>query len=87
MPVEDFTVEAEGTTMPLLSAPLKATKMGDHIGDEELDEYVVRVKWLATLPREEAVWEKGFFANQNTACHLRRPEVIARLSEIFGVGD
>lgn len=85
--VEDFTVEVDGAAIPILSAPLKATKMGEHAGDEELDEYVVRVKWLKTLPREEAVWEKGFFANQNTACQLRRPELIARLSEIFGVTE
>ncbi len=59
--------------------------MGIYVGNTEMDEYVVRVKWLATVARDEAKWEKGFFANQNTACQLRRPELISRLTNLFGV--
>ena len=87
VPVEDFRVNVDGREVPILDAPLKASTMGSHVGDQELNEYVVRVKWLATVPREQAVWEKGFFANQHTACQLRRPDVIARLSELFGVEE
>lgn len=87
VPVEDFRVDLDGTETPILSAPLNAPAMGAHVGDEELDEYLVRIKWLATVPLDKAVWEKGFFANQNTACQLRRPEVIARLCDIFGIAE
>ncbi len=85
VPVEKFSVDVDGTETPILSAPLEATEMGIYVGNTEMDEYVVRVKWLATVARDEAKWEKGFFANQNTACQLRRPELISRLTNLFGV--
>lgn len=36
--------------------------------DEEKAEYVVRVKWLKTIPEKSAIKELGFFGNQNTVC-------------------
>ena len=85
MPVEEFRVDIDGDKIRLLDAQLDATEMDKHVGDPELDEYVVPIRWIETRPLEEAVWETGFFANQNTVCKLRRPELIPRLEEIFGV--
>ena len=45
--------------------------MDEGVDAPETSEYVVRVKWLKTLPQSEAVWETGMFANQNTACRLQ----------------
>ncbi len=69
--ISDFQVEINDISMPLLEAPLVAQKMGDGADDDVSSEYVVRVKWLRTLPVEQALWEKGMFANQNTACRLQ----------------
>lgn len=38
------------------------------IDDEEKAEYVVKVKWLKTVPEKSAIKEFGFFGNQNTVC-------------------
>lgn len=46
-------------------------------------EYVVPVRWLASYPRDRAYWEKGMFANQNSACKLRQEFTLDRLSQHF----
>ena len=67
----------------IVKAGLAATKMGEFVDDPEKSEYVVRVQWTKTVPRSKAIWEKGMFANQNTACALRssftRDRVMTRL--------
>lgn len=83
VPVNDAKVLVNGAEVPLLEAPLKAPKMDDFAGDAEKSEHVVLISWTKTLPADQAVWEKGMFANQNTACALRsgftRERVLARL--------
>ena len=83
LPVRDFTVEIDGKILPILDAPLTAPKMYDNAEDPELSEYLVRVEWIKTLPREKAIWETGMFANQNTACRLRNRFTLERLMEHF----
>lgn len=53
--------------------------------DPEVTEMVVLVKWLGTRPLEEAVWEKGLFANQLTACRLRDKHTITTVESAFGL--
>jgi hypothetical protein len=43
------------------------------------------VDWVKTLPQGQAIWEKGMFANQNTAARLRDPFTLERLIEAFGL--
>jgi hypothetical protein len=82
--VRDFTVEIDGEMIPILEAPhLVATRMDKNADDPELSEYLVRVEWIKTLPREEAIWETGMFANQNTVCRLRNKFTLERLSKHF----
>jgi hypothetical protein len=47
--------------------------------------FIVRVEWVKTLPREQAIWEKGMFANQNTGVRLRDQFTLERLIERFGL--
>ncbi len=82
--IRDFEVEVDGATMPILQAPLQATNMEEDADDPERAEYLVRVRWVATRPREEAFWEKGMFANQNVVAKLRQPFTLQRLTEAFG---
>ena len=74
-------------TVPILSAPLQAPDMGEHAGEPEKTEYLVRVRWQKTVPKEQAIWEKGMFANQNSACRLRNQFTLDRLIERFGLGE
>jgi hypothetical protein len=83
--VNDFEVEVDGVTMPILQADLKAPNMGEEADDPEQSEYLARVRWLDTRPREQAVWEKGMFANQNVVAKLRQPFTLQRLAEVLRV--
>jgi len=85
--VRDFEVEVDGVRMNILDAPLQATNMGWDADDPALCEYLVRVEWIDVRPREEAVWEKGMFANQNVVAKLRQPFTLQRLGELFEVSN
>jgi hypothetical protein len=85
VPIDDFDVEVDGKTVPILQAPLQAPSMGEEADDPERSEYLARVDWLDTRPREQAIWEKGMFANQNVVAKLRQPFTLQRLAEVFRV--
>ena len=42
---------------------------------------------LTTVPIEQAYWEKGMFANQNSACKLRQEFTLQRLAQHFDLGE
>ena len=80
--VNDFTVDLDGQTVPILQAPLNANMAAD-ADDLEQSEYVARVRWIDARPSDQAVWEKGMFANQNVVAKLRQPFTLQRLAELF----
>ena len=82
-PISEFSVEIDGRTVPLLQAPLVAKNMGEFAADPERGERVVRVKWIKAVPRDQAVWEKGMFATQNSAARLRNRFTLERLADRF----
>ena len=90
-PINEFTVTlSDGRVVPILQAPLDDPSIGDDADDPEKAEHLVRVHWLTTRTPDQAVWEPGFFANQNTACRLQGEKgefTIARLTEIFGLDE
>ncbi len=82
--ISDFRVNVNGVSYPLLLAPgFRATWLGESADDPDHAERVVAVNWEATVPEDEAIWDTGMFANQNTACQLRSPltrtTVLSRL--------
>lgn len=86
--VRKFDVEVDGVPTSILDAPgLKAPNMGWDADDPEQCEYLARVEWIDVRPREDAVWEKGMFANQNVVAKLRQPFTLQRLSEVFDVAS
>lgn len=84
---DQASVDVEGVSTPLAQLPLTATYR--HKGDEadEAAEWVVPVEWTKTVPKEEAFWKNGMFANQNTAAKLRQQFTIKEVSEAFGLDD
>jgi hypothetical protein len=84
--VKDFKVSTN-LDLPILEADLTASMMGENADDEELSEYLVRIDWIKTVPLDQPVWEKGMFANQNSACKLRNKFTIERLSALFNLDD
>lgn len=83
--VTDVTIPQDGKMVPLLDLPLQAPKMRETAHDPELAERVVRVQWIKALPREQAIWEKGMFANQNSATAMRSRFTLERLTQRFGL--
>jgi hypothetical protein len=59
----------------------------DQLVTPENDEYVVPVRWYVANPKEQAFWQKGMFANQNSACKLRQEFTIERLAQHFRLED
>ncbi|SDL36851.1 hypothetical protein [Streptomyces indicus] len=55
------------------------------VGGEDRCEWIVPVTWEASVPRAEALWRTGFFANQNSACKLRACFTIDEVSRHFGI--
>jgi hypothetical protein len=87
-PFQEAVLPGDGQAVKLASQPLKGAY--EHLSVPEEDdplEYVVPVRWLATRPREQAVWRKGMFANQNSACKLRNRFTLQVLAEEFGLDD
>jgi hypothetical protein len=85
--IRDFVVSSNGKTIPLLSAPLTASKMDEFADDPDKAECVVRVDWLRTVPRDQAYWEKGLFAKQHSACRLRNRFTIEKVTQHFDLTE
>ena len=85
--VKDFTVLVNGQQVPILNVPLVAPKMDEYADDLDKSEYLVRVKWIKTVPINEAYWEKGLFTNPNIVCQMNDSSTIQRLSQHFGLND
>lgn len=87
---DDAHVEVEGQWVALAMQPLAgnyhhATATGPE-GDD-IAEWVIPVRWADAVPAAEAFWEKGMFANQNSACKLRQEFTLDRLSSHFRLKD
>jgi hypothetical protein len=80
----DFMVEAEHGAVPYLDVA-SAPMAGQNADDEALAEWVVPVHWLDARPKEDAVKDKDFFANQNTAVKLTHGYTLSKLEREFDV--
>jgi hypothetical protein len=50
-------------------------------------EYVIPVRWIDVLDQPDAYWEKGMFANENSACKLRQQFTLDRLAARFNLTE
>ncbi|SEH11525.1 Protein of unknown function DUF91 [Natronorubrum sediminis] len=85
-PAPEFMVDVEGEEdeIPITEAPLEGDLSKDS-EDPDLREYLIGVDWIETRDIEDAFWEKGLYANQNTVTKLRDQQTLDRLYEVFGV--
>jgi hypothetical protein len=68
----------------LLDEELEAPAMDRARDDPDRREYVVCVRWLVAVSREEAFWIPGLYANENSVTKLRDSWTLQRLREVFG---
>jgi hypothetical protein len=80
---KDFLVEEAGRQVPITQVA-NADMARDGTTDPELAEWVVPVTWISAVPREQAIKDSDFFANQNCAVRLTHGYTIKRLTEAFG---
>ena len=80
-----FTIEdSNGATIPITELELEA----QDAFDESHGEYFVPVNWIKVVDLQDAVWERGFFANQHTVSRPRDPRwgfTVDRLKSLWGV--
>lgn len=87
-PVDEFKVNVDGKEVRLVDLDVKAKGMRKLNEDPEKAEYLVKVKWIKTVPESQAIKEKGFFGNQNTVARPRTPKwehTVERLKKRFGL--
>ncbi|OGX08029.1 MAG: hypothetical protein A2Z88_07810 [Omnitrophica WOR_2 bacterium GWA2_47_8] len=71
---------------PLLELNLKCKRMSDNSNNEQKSEYVCLVKWVKTVPRNEAKWKSGLFTSQHVRSSLdAQPDTIGFIEEQFKV--
>jgi hypothetical protein len=85
VPARDFTVSVNGHHVPFTEAPHSAPELTTRAAllDDDETEWIVSVRWLATVPRDQAISFKGRYGNQNSATRLThvltRETVLERL--------
>jgi hypothetical protein len=82
-PAGSFNIMTSSGEVPVLKAT-KGSKY--HNDDPEKCEYFVPVRWLQTLPLDQAVHEVGLFGSQHTICKPTTPKwrhTVERLKERF----
>ena len=58
--------------------------------DPDSEEHIVKVKWIHTVNKQEAVNETGFFCNQNIVCRSKNNRwdfTVSRLKELWNITD
>lgn len=78
-PVKDFIVS--GTS--LLKKEIKTEGLEHNSDNLEFSEYVVRMDWLKTYPRDRARWRSDLFIYRGTLCQLTEAETLDFLRSDF----
>ena len=89
VPIDEFKVNnGQGNQVGILSLGLEISKCTTYQQNVEKAEYMVRVDWIKTVPVNEAIKEKGFFGNQNSAAKPRSKmwiHTVERLKKRFEI--
>lgn len=80
-------VNVNGVATPLRDLELVGTYRRDGDNVDDAAEWAVPIEWIRTVPRAQAVWKNGMFANQNTAAKLRQQFTIEQVSIAFNLEE
>lgn len=88
---DEFLVRNEaGNEVPITQVPLRGNLARPADNAPGTEEHLVRVDWLKTVPLGQAIREKGFFGNQNSAAKPRSKRwvhTVNRLKSHFEIPD
>ncbi|MCL6505530.1 MAG: endonuclease NucS [Bryobacteraceae bacterium] len=79
-----------GEEVPITEVPLKGNLARPADNPHGTEEHLVRVEWIKTVPISQAVRERGFFGNQNSAAKPRSKRwvhTVNRLKSHFQISD
>ena len=80
----NFEIDTPAGRRPAVEVLKAGTYHREFIGDPERIEYFVPIRWIHTVPLDQAVNEIGLFGNQNTVCRPTTPKwrlTVDRLKE------
>jgi hypothetical protein len=89
-PANAFTLVVDGQERPVLEVATRGTYHRQFVDDPVRSEYFVPVRWLQTVPINDAVQEIGMFGNQNSVCKPTTPKwrkTVERLMIAFPLFD
>jgi hypothetical protein len=78
-------VNIDGIAMPLRDLELVGTYRHEDDEADDAAEWAVPIEWIHAVPKEQAIWKNGMFANQNTAAKLRQQFTIEQVTEAFNL--
>jgi hypothetical protein len=86
-PYPNVPLTSKGITRDMSELDLAGTYVHTNVPQDEQDrrEWIVPVDWQATVPRTQALWKPGMFANQNSACRLRSSFSIDEATRYFNI--
>jgi len=87
-PARETALLRDGQEVDFFDLPLNATYFKN--APPEKEEHIVLVDWLHAVPRDKAVWEYGFFGNQNIVSRPKTEKwglTVKRLKELWNIGD
>lgn len=77
-----------GEARPMSRSGVDTTQLaGTYTHENGFEEWIIPISWDKAVPRDKAFWEKGMFANQNSACKLRNQFTLERLYPHFGITE
>lgn len=85
-PIRDLVVGSPQGEVAAIDVVKHADEYKQRADDPETAEYAVPVDWVQTVSESSAVWETGFFGNQNTVCQPTTPKwrhTVERLKTYF----
>lgn len=84
MLAKDFTIGTDRGPTPYLTVT-RSPGASQNRDDPSSAEWVVPVRWIDTRPKEKAIRDSDFFANQNSAVRLTHGYTLKRLFEEFAL--
>jgi len=83
-----MVIDHDGNEIPITEADTTGNLLRPPDNPPGTEEYLVRVEWIKTVSIQEAIKEKGFFGNQNSAAKPRAKiwqHTVERLSKRLDV--
>jgi len=80
--------EINGQKKTIYEISERGNYLKEYKTDDDMAEYIVKVEWIKTVAKDNAIKETGFFGNQNSVCKpssKKWQHTVNRLKEIWNI--